>query len=222
MPTIAFVSSKGGVGKSTSAVLLAMGLVKRGLAVTLADSDPNLPLTAWSRFGWRPDAITVLQAPHFHDLPGVLRKAKAGAPKASEPWVIVDTEGGAPAMAGAAVARADLVITPLSSSWLEAREALKIAGVVAEACRRERRPIPVVGLFSRLPSSHRRSVEDAKTLLTANNLPVLEAVLTDREIFRSLFARKEAVTKLTEGKSRAYQAARDQIDALSAEVMAFF
>ncbi len=222
MPTIAFVSSKGGVGKSTSAVLLAMGLVGRGLSVVLADSDPNLPLTAWGRFGWRADAVKVLQAPHFHDLPGVLRKAKGSAAKTSDPWVIVDTEGGAPAMAGAAVAHADLVISPLSASWLEAREALKIAGVVAEACRRERRPIPVVGLFSRTPSGHRRSIEEAKTLLTANNLPVLDAVLSDREIFRSLFARPDAAIKLGEGRSRAYQAARDQIDALTTEVMGFF
>lgn len=216
-PTIAFVSSKGGVGKSTSAVLLAIGLAQRGLSLALVDSDPNLPLTAWSRFGWRAEAMPVFQAPHFHDLPGVVRKAKAAAP-----WVIVDTEGGAPAMAGAAVAHADLVITPLSASWLEAREALKIAGVVADACRRQRRAIPVVGLFSRLPAGHRRSVEEAKALLTANNLPVLDAVLSDREIFRSLFARQDAVIKLAEGKSRALQAARDQIDALATEVMGFF
>ncbi len=217
MPTIAFVSSKGGVGKSTSAALLAIGLAGRGLEAALVDADPNLPLTAWSRFGWRAAQLPVFAAPHFHDLPGVLRKAEAAAP-----WVIVDTEGGAPAMAGAAVAHADLVITPLSASWLEAREALKVSGLVAEACKRERRPIPVVGLFSRTPSGHRRSIEDAKALLTADNLPVLDAVLSDREIFRGLFARQAAVAQLAEGRSRAHQPARDQVEAYTTEVMGFF
>ena len=47
MPTIAFVSTKGGVGKTTSALLLAMGLAERGLTVSMVDSDPNLPLKAW-------------------------------------------------------------------------------------------------------------------------------------------------------------------------------
>jgi chromosome partitioning protein len=217
MPTIAFVSSKGGVGKSTSAAVLAIGLVQRGLKTALLDSDPNLPLTAWSRLGWRPDAVALFQAPHFHDLPAALRRAKTAAP-----WVIVDTEGGAPAMGGVAVANADLVVTPLSASWLEAREALKISGVVAEACRRERRPIPVVGLFSRIPGGHRRSLEETRALLVANNLPVLDSVLGDKEIFRSLFARKDAADKLTTGRAQALAAARAQVDALAGEVLAVF
>ena len=37
MPTIAFVSSKGGVGKTTSALLLALGLAERGLGVSIVD-----------------------------------------------------------------------------------------------------------------------------------------------------------------------------------------
>src|ERR1700744_5587126 len=105
MPAIAFVSSKGGVGKSTSAALLAIGLIGRGLSVAIVDADPNLPLTAWAQLGWRPDATPVFSSPNFHDLPGVLRQAKRAAP-----WVIVDTEGGAPSMSSAAVANADLVI----------------------------------------------------------------------------------------------------------------
>jgi chromosome partitioning protein len=217
MPTIAFVSSKGGVGKSTSALLLALGLVRRGLPLALVDSDPNLPLTAWSRFGWRPEAIGVIQAPHFQDLPGVLRRAKAVAP-----WVIVDTEGGAPAMAGAAVAGADLVVTPLAPSWLEAREALKTAALVGETCRRERRPIPVVGLFSRMPGGRRRSLEEIKAQLGAENLPVLEATLGDKEVYRGLFAHADLAPKLAEGAGRAHQTARDQIDALATEVVGFF
>jgi chromosome partitioning protein len=217
MPTIAFVSSKGGVGKSTSAALLAIGLVQRGLKTALVDSDPNLPLTAWSQLGWRSDAIALFQAPHFHDLPAALRRAKAAAD-----WVIVDTEGGAPAMGGVAVANADLVVTPLSASWLEAREALKISRVVAEACRRERRPIPVVGLFSRIPGGHRRSLKETRTLLVANSLPVLDSVLGDKEIFRSLFACKEAADKLTTGRAQALAAARGQVDALASEVLAVF
>ncbi len=41
MPTIAFANSKGGVGKSTSAALLASELAVRGASVTIIDADPN-------------------------------------------------------------------------------------------------------------------------------------------------------------------------------------
>ena len=217
MPAIAFVSSKGGVGKSTSAALLAIGLVGRGLTVALVDADPNLPLTAWTEFGWRTDALPIFSAPKFQDLPAVLRQAKRTAP-----WVVVDTEGGAPAMSGSAVANADLVITPLSASWLEAREALKTAGVVSEACRRERRPIPVVALFSRIPVGRRRSIKEAVSLLDANGLPVLEAILNDREIFRRLFSAPSVPVDLSEGGASKHQTAREQVQAFSQEVIGFF
>jgi chromosome partitioning protein len=41
MPTIVFVSPKGGVGKSTAAVLLATELATHGGSVTMIDADPN-------------------------------------------------------------------------------------------------------------------------------------------------------------------------------------
>lgn len=49
MPTIAFVSPKGGVGKTTAAVLLATEIAQKGKAVTLIDADPNKPISTWAR-----------------------------------------------------------------------------------------------------------------------------------------------------------------------------
>jgi Mrp family chromosome partitioning ATPase len=45
MPVIVFASPKGGVGKSTSAVLLATELAQSGAAVTVIDADPNRPVS---------------------------------------------------------------------------------------------------------------------------------------------------------------------------------
>ncbi|WP_306666057.1 ParA family protein, partial [Escherichia fergusonii] len=49
MPVISFVSSKGGVGKTTSAVVLAGEFAAAGRKVCLIDADPNRPLEAWVR-----------------------------------------------------------------------------------------------------------------------------------------------------------------------------
>ncbi len=183
MPTIAFVSSKGGVGKTTSALLLALGLAERGLTASLVDSDPNLPLTSWAERPGKPDQISLFHAATFQDLPAALRSAKRGSD-----WVIVDTEGGAPRMGGMAIANADLVITPLAASALEVREALKIARLTGEVSRKEGRPIAFTCLFSRTPAGVRRSFQAVRAVLQTEGLPILSTVLSDKEAFRAIFS----------------------------------
>ena len=47
MPTIVFVSPKGGAGKTTSALVLAEQLA-RSADVTVIDADPNRPIENWA------------------------------------------------------------------------------------------------------------------------------------------------------------------------------
>ena len=60
MPTISFASSKGGAGKSTSAVLLATELAQRGTSVIVIDADPNQPVLRWSRKPGKPENLAVI------------------------------------------------------------------------------------------------------------------------------------------------------------------
>ena len=217
MPTIAFVSSKGGVGKTTSALLLALGLAERGLKVALVDSDPNLPLKAWAALPGKPDNIALFHAPSFQDLPGELRGAKAAAQ-----WVVIDTEGGAPRMGGLAIANADLVITPLAASQLDAREAVKVAKLVADVSRRERRAIPLACLFARTPAGLRRSFTDVRALLDQAGIPALATVLSDKEAFRALFFRGGTVQALNRRQVSGVAAAMALVAAFTDEVLAAF
>jgi chromosome partitioning protein len=213
MPTVAFVSSKGGVGKTTSALLLALGLARRGLDVSIVDSDPNLPLKAWGELPGKPPGVRLFHAPNFQDLPGELRKAKAAAP-----WVVIDTEGGAPRMGGMAIANADLVITPLAASQLDAREAIKVGQMVAEASRREQRAIPLVCLFARTPSGTRRSFQEVRALLDAAKLVALEVALSDKEAFRALFFQGGDLEGLNPRQVSGVAAAQALVDAFVEEV----
>lgn len=215
MPTIAFVSSKGGVGKTTSALLLALALAEDGTTVSLVDSDPNLPLSAWASLPGKPDGIRMFHAANFQDLPAELRKAKAIAD-----WVVVDTEGGAPRMGGMAIANADLVITPLAGSVLEAREALKMARLVAGVSKREGRRIPIVALFARTPGGPRRAFAEVRGQLEAEGLQPLSAMLSDKEAFRALFARGGTLSTLSGRQVSGLQAARALAAAYTAEVRA--
>lgn len=215
LPTIAFVSSKGGVGKTTSALLLGLGLAERGRSVALVDSDPNLPLTAWSALPGKPGQVSLFHAPQFQDLPAQLRSAKRVAE-----WVIVDTEGGAPRMGGLAVANADLVIIPLAASPLEAAEVLKTARLVGEVSRREGRSIPLACLFARTPAGVRRSFRNVSAQLEAAGLKVLSTALSDKEAFRALFALGGALRELPPRQVSGIGAAQALVDQFTDEVCA--
>jgi chromosome partitioning protein len=215
MPTIAFVSSKGGVGKTTSALLLALGLAERGLAVSVVDSDPNLPLKAWAELPGKPGNVHLFHAPSFQDLPSELRRAKLAAD-----WVVVDTEGGAPRMGGMAIANADLVITPLAASQLDAREARKAARMVADIARREGRTIPLACLFARTPPPGRRSLQEVRAQLEADALPALSTALSDKEAFRALFSKGGGLGGLAGRRVSGVAAARELVEAFTDEVAA--
>jgi chromosome partitioning protein len=215
MPTIAFVSSKGGVGKTTSALLLALGLAERGLTVSVVDSDPNLPLKAWAELPGKPDNVRLYHAPSFQDLPGELRRAKLATD-----WVVVDTEGGAPRMGGMAIANADLVITPLAASQLDAREARKVARMVSDIARKESRTIPLVCLFARTPPAGRRSFQEVRAQLETDALPALATALSDKEAFRALFSKGGSVGGLASRRVSGVTAARELVEAFTDEVAA--
>jgi cellulose biosynthesis protein BcsQ len=59
MPTIAFVSPKGGVEKTTSAFLFSTAVAKV-YDVTLIDADPNHPIQTWAEGGNTPPRLTII------------------------------------------------------------------------------------------------------------------------------------------------------------------
>lgn len=217
MPTIAFVSSKGGVGKTTSALLLALGLAEAGEAVALVDSDPNLPLSAWRALSAVPAAVRVFAAPRFDALPAALRGAERAAP-----WRIIDTEGGAPRLGAAAVAAADLVIAPLAASHLEAREALKVKVLAASVAAREGRVIPFACLFARTPGGFRRSFQTVRAELDAAGALTLVTVLSDREAFRALFASGGDLASLPRREVSGVSTAQALVRTFAAEIREIF
>src|SRR3954447_3688438 len=108
MPTIALVQPKGGAGKSTTAVVVATQLARRGAAVTIIDADPNHPIADWAKLPNVPENLTVISDVSEDTIIEVIEKAAARTP-----FVIVDLEGTASMTVAYAVSRTDLVIIPL-------------------------------------------------------------------------------------------------------------
>jgi chromosome partitioning protein len=185
LPVVAFVSPKGGAGKTTAALVLALGLAERGLRVAMIDSDPNKPLLAWCELPDRPTGLTVHPAPTSQDVRDALREARRTDPD----WIILDTEGSLRGAIAFVSVRPDLVLTPLAGSLLEATQAIKAAEMVREFGHRGGRHIPHRCLLTRVPAAIRtRSLTSVVEHIRALGIAFLPTVLLEKEAFRALFS----------------------------------
>jgi chromosome partitioning protein len=184
MPTIVFASPKGGVGKSTAAVLLATELASHGGTVTMVDADPNRPLTQWATRPGRPDKLTVISTTTEESIIDTIEKAAI-----LTTFVIVDLEGTASMMAGYAMSRADLVIIPAQGSHLDATEAVKAIKLVRGQERAFQRKIPFAILFTRTSAAIRpRMLQSIETEFRENRIPMFGTQIHEREAYRAVFA----------------------------------
>lgn len=215
MPNVAFVSPKGGAGKTTAALLLALGLAEQGQRVALIDSDPNKPLVQWASLDDAPDRISVHPAPTVQDIRDALREAQRREPQ----WIIVDTEGTVRGAMVFAALRLDLVVTPLTGSQLDVAEAIKASQMVQAFGKRAGKPLLHRCLLTRVPAALKpRSLKTVIGQLRAEGVEILPTVLVEKEAFRDLFAHGGGLAELEQRSVYGAAAARDNVQAYVAAV----
>lgn len=184
MPNVVFISPKGGAGKTTAAVTLALGLAERGEKVALIDSDPNKPLVRWAGLPNRCNAISVHPAPTVPDIRDAAREAQRRSPD----WTILDTEGTERGAAVLAALRFDLALTPLAGSHLELAEAIKAAHMIRAFAGRSARPIVHRAVLNRVPAAIKpRLLRGIVAELREAGVEILPTPLIEKEAFRALF-----------------------------------
>ena len=118
MRTIAFTTQKGGAGKTTLAVALAVAATEAGEKVIALDLDPQGSLSAWGddREAEAP-AVDRIDADKLARLPDVLKAlAKGGFTVA-----LLDCPGIADTRVNAAIAAADLCLVPARPTMIDLR-----------------------------------------------------------------------------------------------------
>jgi chromosome partitioning protein len=184
MPTIVFASPKGGVGKSTSAVLLATDLANRGGTVTMIDADPNRPLSRWASLPGKPEKLTVIDTVTEDT---IIDEIEAAARKTA--FVIVDLEGTASMTVSYAMSRADLIIIPAQGSYLDATEAVKAIKLVRSQEKAFQRKILFAILFTRTNAAIRpRSLQSIEAEFAQNKVPMFGVQIHERDAYRSIFS----------------------------------
>lgn len=177
MPTIAFVSPKGGAGKTTSAFLLATALA-RFQPVTVIDADPNHPIEDWGRGGNAPSGMEIVADV---DEDTIIERIEDAASRT--PFVIVDLEGTASKIVLYAISQADLVIIPTQGSQLDANEASRAIRVVMQSQKLTKSETPYAVLLTRTGTSVRtRTLTHIQKSLVAAGIPVFKTQLVERKI----------------------------------------
>jgi chromosome partitioning protein len=154
--TIAMLNPKGGVGKTTIALLLAGEMAERGIATGLVDLDRRGNVVSWAekakRRGLTLPLITV------HD--GRDADAAVHLPTwiAASRFCVVDLPGEETTAAAAAVALSDCVVTPLKVSEQDVAGARAAQRFVQRIGAETRRAIPQLFVVNEITLNKERSI----------------------------------------------------------------
>jgi chromosome partitioning protein len=191
MPTIAFVSPKGGAGKTTSAFLLSTALAKL-YDVTIIDADPNHPIQTWAAGGNAPPRLSIVSDV---DEDTIIERIEDAATRT--PFVIVDLEGTAAKIVVYAISQADLVIIPTQGSQLDANEASRAIRVVLQSQKMTKTATPYAVVLTRTNSSIRtRGLAHIQNGLVDAGIPVFETELNERDAFKAIFSFQQTLDGL--------------------------
>lgn len=183
MPTIVVASPKGGAGKSTTAVLLGTELAHEGVPVTMLDCDPNRSLTLWASQSDLPGNITVLSDISEAD---IVRTIKAHDQDGQ--IVVVDLEGVASRLVSRAISQADLVLTPMRATTLDATIGARALQLIAEEEEALDRQIPHAVVFTMTKAIQSKQHKGIEMSLRDQGVDVIDPPLMERAAFSGLFA----------------------------------
>jgi chromosome partitioning protein len=215
MPVIAFANSKGGSGKTTSALLLAQSLAAHR-PTTFIDADPRHPVTAWAEKPGCPDFLTVETN---QDEKTILDEIERAA--ARDPFVIIDLEGTASRLMSYAISQADLVIIPMKEQQQDALAALDVIQEIHRDMKATRRRIPYAVLFTQTRAAVKSRTARHIAAQFRDN-PKVDTFVTEiheRDAFAAMFSMGGTVAGMDPRQVNGLTRALENIEGFSAEVI---
>lgn len=183
MKKIALIAQKGGVGKTTLAVNLAVSMQASGFKTTLFDLDPQESAVIWADRRKN-------EFPHVEFL--TERRLPDGLTAAAEHGfsiAIIDTPPAAGPQAFTAAQSADLVLIPCRPSLVDLDAIRRTAQLIKSA------GVPAFVIFNAAPPSATTLVEDARAIVDAAGLVAAPTVLRERSAYRAAWPLGSAVVE---------------------------
>lgn len=215
MPVITFANSKGGSGKTTSALLLACELATER-PVTIIDADPRRPITKWATLPGKPERLTVISNKSEQTILDEIEEANAVST-----FVIVDLEGTASRLMSYAISQSDLVIVPMKEQTQDATAAVDVVREIHRDMKAARRKIPYSILFtqSKVVAKSRTARFVANQFRENPDFHVFQTEIYDRDAFSALFSVGGTVRTLSKDTVRTTDEAVKNVQNYTHEVV---
>jgi len=220
MPVIAFANSKGGSGKTTSALLLACELAESA-NVTIIDADPRHPVSKWATSSSEktppPEKLTVVQNDSENSNIDEIEEAAA-----RDPFVVIDLEGVASKKNAFAISQADLVIIPMKEQQQDAEAALDVIRELANLSKMSKKNIPFCVLFTqtKVVAKSRTSRFIANQFQNNPAIDCFMAEINERDAFAAIYTTGGSIRKLDGKQTNGTDRAIENVKAFTAEVVA--
>jgi chromosome partitioning protein len=182
MRSIAFCSRKGGPGKTTLAVHIAVAAEASGEQVILIDTDPQASAWAWSQA--RADERPSVEKATVSTLARLMERAH----REHITLAVIDTAPHAAPGVDTIAAAADLLLIPCRPS------AFDIAAIAASVQIAKAAGKPAAFILNACPS-RAPEIEETREVLTTYGLPVAPVSIADRRAFARAIASGRAVTE---------------------------
>ena len=171
---IGLAQSKGGVGKTTTALNLAAELHRRGHTVAVLDADPAAHATSIAEDGQLPFKV----APHLleEDADAAVSAWVKAVRGQGTDFVLIDAPGAMGAAFGATIAVSDLVLVPAGSTVLDVRGAAETVGTIRRHRKAAKRDRPDILIVPSRIDRRTGAGRDVVTTLAALTEPVAPAI----------------------------------------------
>ena len=246
MPVITMAMTKGGCGKTTTALILGGEVVRAGGRVVFIEGDVNRPLATWAKNRGAPvleaRKLAVNSAAdarrHLDDQAGGAQVAVVttedddsalidwieGASTWAS-WIILDPEGSPNRWMLSAMAKANLVLVPFAPTTIDAQQIAPTVNQIRHMTKVVGRTIPYRLLLVRSNAIPTRSERDIRARIEEAGLPLLTQFIMDRPAFREIIAEDcfaweldgAKINGLEKAKANAQAVAQDIISAIAFE-----
>lgn len=172
---VAVVNSKGGVGKSTLAVHLAVWLSEQGHRILLVDCDAQQSSSVWIEES--DPNIKTIRLNSANDILNKLPHLKGDAD-----FIIADGPGSNTENSRALLFLADYAVMPCKASMLEVRALAKATDVLRQARDIRQGKPPAIIVLSMVGKNYRLT-EDMKDAADKLDLPLANTSMTLRQVY---------------------------------------
>jgi chromosome partitioning protein len=244
MAVVTFASTKGGSGKTTSALVFGSELHKHGANILFVEGDPNRSIANWAvrqdfavidatkarpqsaqeaqayvqeAAARRPDRSKIVVVTTDGSDEGLFEWLEGGAEWAH--FVVCDPEGSANEWLTTVAAVSDLVIIPAQPSKLDAMQIGKTVKALQKFAKISKRAVNYRVLLTRASAIMTKDEREIRQELVEANIPLLRETLFERAAYRALTKYDALMADLTDADVSGLAKARLNAAAFANEIL---